>query len=107
MPIKEEILGRSLSSVRKSAVQIGIAATIKEATPMGTTFSANDIVPNPAASISVPKKTALNNSLRVNRSECHPLRRPIKRNNTKLAARNLNDIDNSGGMVSIVNAIPM
>jgi hypothetical protein len=84
-----------------------MAATIKEATPIGTTFSAKAIVPNPVPSISVPKKTALKNSLRLNRKASQPLRNPMNRNSAKLAATNLNDIDNSGGIVSIVNAMAM
>jgi hypothetical protein len=106
-PINEVIFGRSLSRVRKSAVQIGIAATINEATPMGTTFSAKAIVPKPVPSINTPKKTELDNSLRVNRNESQPLRIPMKANKKVLAATNLNDIDKSGGIVSIVKAIPM
>ena len=107
IPINEEIFGRSLSSVRNSAVQIGIAATIKDATPIGTTFSAKAMVPSPVPSISTPKKTELESSLRVNRKELQPLRIPINTNSAKLATTNLKDIDNKGGMVSIVYAMPM
>lgn len=107
MPNSEESLGRSLSSVRNSAVQIGMAATIRDATPIGTTFSARAIVPRPMPSNKIPKKIALANSLRVKRNDAQPLRSPINTNNAKLAATNLNDIDKSGGMVSIVNAMPI
>jgi len=49
----------------------------------------------------------LENSLRVKRNESQPLRIPMNTKRAKLAATNLNDIDKSGGIVSIVNAIPM
>jgi hypothetical protein len=80
---------------------------MREATPIGTTFSARAIVPRPTPSIKTPKKIALANSLRVRRNESHPLRNPMKRNRTKLAATKRKDIDKSGGIVSIVNAIAM
>jgi molybdopterin biosynthesis enzyme len=49
----------------------------------------------------------LANSLRVKRKEAQPLRIPIKTNKARLAATNLNDMDKSGGIVSIVKAMPM
>ena len=107
IPTNEDIFGRSLSSVRNKAVQIGIAATIRDATPIGTTFSAKAIVPNPVPSISTPKKIELDSSLRVKRNESQPFRTPMKTKSAKLAATNLNDIDINGGIVSIVKAIPM
>jgi hypothetical protein len=84
-----------------------MAATIKDATPIGTTFSASAIVPSPTPSINTPKKIAFANSLRVKCKEAQPLRSPINTNKARLAATNLNDIDKSGGIVSIVKAIPM
>ena len=59
IPANEISFGRSRSSVRKSAVQIGIAATISEATPIGTTLVAIDIVPSPTPNISTPRKIEL------------------------------------------------
>jgi hypothetical protein len=105
IPNKEKRLGRSLSRMRNNAVQIGIAATIKDATPMGTTFSAKAMVPRPTPSIKTPKKIALANSLRVKRNDAQPFRIPMNINKARLAATNLKDIDKSGGIVSIVNAI--
>jgi hypothetical protein len=93
--------------MRNNAVQIGMAATIKDATPIGTTFSARAMVPRPTPNINTPKKVAFTNSLRVSHNEFQPLRIPININSAKLAATNLNDIDKSGGIVSIVNAMPM
>jgi molybdopterin biosynthesis enzyme len=84
-----------------------MAATIRDATPIGTTFSASAIVPKPTPSIKTPKKMELANSLRVKRKEAQPLRIPIKTNKARLAATNLNDMDKSGGIVSIVKAMPM
>jgi hypothetical protein len=107
IPNKEKRLGRSLSRVRNNAVQIGMLAPINDATPIGTTFSASAIVPSPMPSIKTPKKIALANSLRDKRNDAQPFRIPMKINKARLAATNLKDIDKSGGIVSIVNAIPI
>jgi hypothetical protein len=82
-------------------------APINDATPIGTTFSASAIVPSPMPSIKTPKKIALANSLRDKRNDAQPFRIPMKINKARLAATNLKDIDKSGGIVSIVNAIPI
>jgi hypothetical protein len=63
------------------------------------------MVPRPTPSIKTPKKIALANSLRVRRKDAQPFRSPINTNKARLAATNLNDIDKSGGIVSIVKAI--
>jgi hypothetical protein len=107
MPNNDINFGRSLSKVRNSAVQIGIAATINEATPIGTTFSPNDIVPRPIPNIRVPRKIEFMNCLRVSFNADQPLRKPMNKKSAELAARNLNAIDINGGIVSIAKAIPM
>ena len=107
IPTNDNNLGRSLSIVRNSAVQIGMAATMREATPIGTTSSANAIVPRLVPSMKTPRNMALENCLRFNFSAATPFRSAMKTKSAALAATNRNDIDIKGGMVSIVNAIPM